>query len=50
MTELSKMFEPSKDRLIRNARNCMNSAQNPWFKAYWERVLTHLLRVYKRYD
>lgn len=50
MSNLSKIFEPSKDRLIRNARNCMNTAQDPWFRAYWEKVLNHLLKVYKRYD
>jgi hypothetical protein len=50
MNNLSKMFEPSKERLIRNARNSMLSAQDPWFKSYWEKVLNHLLKVYKRYD
>jgi hypothetical protein len=44
------MFEPSKDRLIRNARRMMLTAQNPQFKNYWERVLNHLLKVYNRYD
>jgi len=50
MNSLSKMFEPSKDRLICNARRMMMTAQDPWFKAYWEKVLNHLLTVYKRYD
>lgn len=50
MNNLSKMFEPSKDRLIRNARRMMMSAQDPWFKSYWERVLNHLLKTYNRYD
>ena len=50
MTRLSKIFEPSKERLIRNARNSMLSAQDPWFKSYWEGVLNHLLKQYKRYD
>jgi hypothetical protein len=48
MTRLSKIFEPSKDRLIRNAENCMNTAQDPWFKSYWEKVYKHLLKVYGR--
>ena len=48
--QANKMFEPSKDRLIRNARRMMLTAQNPQFKNYWERVLTHLLKVYNRYD
>ena len=48
--QLTKMFEPSKERLIRNARTSMLNAQDPWFKAYWEKVLQHLLKAYKRLD
>ena len=48
--QLTKMFEPSKERLIRNARTCMMNAKDPWFKKYWEKVLQHLLKVYKRLD
>jgi hypothetical protein len=48
--QLTKMFEPSKERLIRNARTSMMNAQDPWFKAYWEKVLQHLLKAYKRLD
>jgi len=46
--QLTKMFEPSKERLIRNARTCMMNAQDPWFKKYWEKVLQHLLKAYKK--
>ena len=31
MISLSKLFEPSKDRLIKNARSMMLTAQDPWF-------------------
>lgn len=48
MTPLARLFEPSKDRLIGNARNCMNSAQDPWFRAYWEKVYQHLLKQYEK--
>ena len=48
--QLTKMFEPSKERLIRNARTCMMNAEDPWFKKYWEKVLQHLLKAYKRLD
>ena len=48
MTELSKIFEPSKERLINNARTMMLTAQDPWFKSYWEKVYKHLLKVYGR--
>ena len=44
------MFEPSKDRLIKNARTCMENATDPWFKTYWEKVYKHLLKVYNRLD
>lgn len=50
MTNLSKIFEPSKERLINNARTMMQNAQDPWFKSYWEKVYKHLLKVYKRYN
>ncbi len=45
---LTKMFEPSKERLMRNARSMMLTAQDPWFKSYWEKVYQHLLKVYGR--
>lgn len=44
----TKMYEPSKERLIKNAERMMHSAQDPWFKEYWEKVYTHLLKVYGR--
>ena len=44
----TKMYEPSKERLIKNAERMMHSAQDPWFKSYWEKVYTHLLKVYGR--
>ena len=46
--QLTKMFAPSKDRLINNARTMMLTAQDPWFKKYWEKVYKHLLKVYGR--
>jgi hypothetical protein len=48
MTNLAKIFEPSKDRLINNARTMMETAQDPWFKEYWAKVYKHLLKVYGR--
>lgn len=45
---LTKMFEPSKERLMRNARSMMLTAQDPWFKSYWEKVYKHLLKEYGR--
>ena len=42
MNSLSKLFEPSKDRLIKNARAMMLTAQDPWSKSYWEKVYKHL--------
>jgi hypothetical protein len=48
MTPLAQLFEPSKDRLISNAKQMMSSAQDPWFKAYWEKVYHHLLKQYEK--
>tara|TARA_E500000318_G_scaffold59260_1_gene55014 strand:+ start:2005 stop:2157 length:153 start_codon:yes stop_codon:yes gene_type:complete len=48
MTELAKLFEPSKDRLINNARRMMLNAKNPQFKAVWQNILVHLLKQYKK--
>ncbi len=48
MNRLAKMFEPSKERLINNARAMMQTANDPWFKAYWEKVYKHLLKEYGR--
>ena len=42
------MFEPSKDRLISNAKKMMETAQDPWFKQYWQKVYVHLLKQYKK--
>ena len=44
----TKMYEPSKERLIKNAERMMQNAQDPWFKSYWEKVYQHLLKVYGR--
>ena len=38
MNPLAKMFEPSKDRLIGNAKKMMDNAKDPWFKQYWQKV------------
>jgi hypothetical protein len=48
MKQLAKMFEPSKDRLLHNAKTMMNNAQNPWFKMYWTKVYAHLLKQYNK--
>ena len=48
MTELSKLFLPSKDRLIKNAKAMMDSATDPWFKNYWTKVYVHLCKQYNR--
>ncbi len=48
MNALAKMFEPSKDRLISNAKKMMETAQDPWFKQYWQKVYVHLLKQYKK--
>jgi len=39
MNTLAKMFEPSKDRLISNAKKMMEKAQDPWFKQYWQKYM-----------
>ncbi len=48
MNALAKMFEPSKDRLLSNAKKMMETAQDPWFKEYWQKVYVHLLKQYKK--
>jgi hypothetical protein len=48
MNPLAKMFEHSKDRLINNAKQMMETAQDPWFKQYWTKVYVHLLKQYKK--
>ena len=48
MNPLAKMFEPSKDRLIGNAKRMMDNAKDPWFKQYWQKVYVHLFKQYKK--
>jgi len=48
MNLLAKMFEPSKDRLISNAKRMMETAKDPKFKAIWQRIYIHLLKQYKK--
>jgi hypothetical protein len=48
MTELAKIFEPSKDRLINNAKRMMLSAKDPAFKEIWQKIYIHLLKQYKK--
>ena len=48
MTPLAKMFLPSKDRLLYNAKTMMDNAQDPWFKQYWTKVYIHLCKQYKK--
>mgnify|MGYP001281504982 FL=1 len=45
---LAKMFEPSKDRLISNAKKMMETCTDPWFKQYWTKVYVHLCKQYKK--
>ena len=48
MNALAKMFEPSKDRLISNAKRMMETAQDPEFKALWQKIYIHILKQYKK--
>ena len=48
MNALAKMFEPSKDRLIGNAKKMMETAQDPEFKAIWQKIYIHLLKQYNK--
>ena len=48
MHPLAKMFESSKDRLISNAKRMMETANDPWFKEYWQKVYVHLCKQYKK--
>ena len=48
MNTLAKMFEPSIDRLIGNAKRLMENATDPWFKQYWQKVYVHLCKQYKK--
>ena len=48
MNALAKMFEPSKDRLMSNAKRMMETTKDPWFKQYWQKVYVHLCRQYKK--
>ena len=48
MNALAKMFEPSKDRLISNAKKMMETAQDPEFKTIWQKIYVHLLKQYKK--
>ena len=48
MNPLAKMFEPSKDRLISNAKRMMETASDPKFKAIWQKIYVHLLKQYKK--
>jgi hypothetical protein len=48
MNALAKMFEPSKDRLLNNAKRMMETAQDPEFKTIWQKIYVHLLKQYKK--
>ena len=48
MNALAKMFEPSKDRLLSNAKRMMETANDPEFKAIWQKIYVHLLKQYKK--
>ena len=48
MNRLAKIFEPSKDRLINNARRMMLNARDPEFRKIWQKIYLHLLKQYKR--
>tara|TARA_B100000941_G_scaffold280562_1_gene247115 strand:+ start:90 stop:242 length:153 start_codon:yes stop_codon:yes gene_type:complete len=48
MTPLAKIFLPSQQRLLNNAKSMMDNAQDPWFKMYWTKVYVHLCKQYKK--
>ncbi len=48
MNKLSKMFEPSKERLMNNAFRMMMSAEDTWFRDYWAKVYVHLCKQYNK--
>ena len=48
MNALAKMFEPSKHRLISNAKRMMETAQDPEFKTILQKIYVHLLKQYKK--
>jgi len=48
MTELAKLLEPSKNRLLQNAKTMMQTATDPWFIQYWQKVYVHLCRQYNK--
>ena len=48
MNALAKMFEPSKDRLIYNAKRMMDTSEDSCFKQYWTKVYVHLCKEYKK--
>ena len=35
-------------RLLANARRMMITAQDPWFKSYWEKVYLYLLKKFNK--
>lgn len=48
MTSLAKLLEPSKYRLMDNAKRMMETANDPWFKEYWQKVYVHLCKQYQK--
>ena len=48
LTTLQELYEPHKDRLIANAKQAMDNAQDPWFKDYWTKVYVQLCKQYKK--
>ena len=48
MHALAKMFEPSKDRLLSNAKRMMETASYTEFKSIWQKIYIHLLKQYKK--
>ena len=48
MNKLAKLFEPSKDRLLHNAKTMMDNAQDSWFKDYWTIVYVQLCKQYQK--
>ena len=43
MNSLAKLFEPSKDRLIGNAKRMMDTATDPWFQQCIQKTSLNIL-------
>ena len=48
LTTLKELYEPEKDRLIANAKKCMDTAIDTWAVEYWTKVYVHLCKQWKK--